>query len=205
MSTATALLADGRTAVGLTRAARPAIGEWALVEAAGGGVGSLLVQLAGNAGARVVGAASTLEKRDLAAALGATITVDYTDPGWPARIRDATAGAGLDLVFDGVGGAIGRAALDLVRDGGRFMVHGMASGSFTEPAADEVRRRHLELLGLGSGPETPPRELSLLALEQAAAGRIRPTNGQTYPLGAAAAAHAAIEARATVGKTLLIP
>jgi NADPH2:quinone reductase len=202
---ATALLADGRTAVGLTRAARPAIGEWVLVEAAGGGVGSLLVQLAGNAGARVVGAASTLEKRELAAALGATITVDYTEPGWPDAVREATGEAGLDLVFDGVGGDIGRAALDLVRDGGRFMVHGMASGSFTEPPPDEVQRRHLEILGLGSGPETPPRELSRLALEQAASGRIRPTIGQTYPLEGASAAHAAIEARATLGKTLLVP
>ncbi|MBO0771475.1 MAG: zinc-binding dehydrogenase, partial [Actinobacteria bacterium] len=197
---ATALLADGRTAVGLTSAARPAAGEWVLVEAAGGGLGTLLVQLASAAGARVVAAASSPAKRRAAAAAGAEVTVDYTEGGWPDRVREA-AGA-VDVVYDGVGGDIGRAALGLVRDGGRFVVHGMASGAVTEPPAGEAAR--LQVIGL-SAASRPPRELSGLALAEAAAGRLRPTIGQTFPLAEAAAAHAAIERRATVGKTLLIP
>jgi NADPH2:quinone reductase len=197
---ATALLADGRTAVGLTSAARPAAGEWVLVEAAGGGLGTLLVQLAAAAGARVVAAASSPAKRRAAAAAGAEVTVDYTDGGWPDRVREAT--GAVDVVYDGVGGDIGRAALGLVRDGGRFVVHGMASGTMTEPPAGQAAR--LQVIGLGS-VERPPRELSGLALAEAAAGRLRPTIGQAFPLAEAAAAHAAIELRATVGKTLLIP
>jgi NADPH:quinone reductase len=197
---ATALLADGRTAVGLTWAAKPAAGEWVLVEAAGGGVGTLLVQLATAAGARVVAAASTSAKLRAAAAAGAEVTVDYTAGDWPDRVREAT--GGVDVVYDGVGGDIGRAALGLVRDGGRFVVHGMASGTMTVPPAERAAR--LRVLGLGS-VELPPRELARLALAEAAAGRLRPTIGQTFPLGNAAAAHAAIERRATVGKTLLIP
>jgi NADPH2:quinone reductase len=81
LKVATALLADGRTAVGLHGMAAPKAGETVLVEAAGGGVGSLLVQLASAAGARVVAAASSARKLDLARSLGAGETLDYTDPG----------------------------------------------------------------------------------------------------------------------------
>ncbi len=67
-----------------------------------------------------------------------------------------TGGDGVDLVYDGVGGEIGRAAFGLLRDGGRFMVHGMASGSFTAVPPEEVEARGLELLGLDSRADTPP-------------------------------------------------
>ncbi len=197
---ATAVLADGRTAVGLTSVAKPAAGEWVLVEAAGGGVGILLVQLAAAAGARVVAAASSPAKLRAAAAAGAEVTVDYSAGDWPDRVREA-AGA-VDVVYDGVGGDIGRTALGLARDGGRFVVHGMASGSMTVPSAGQAAR--LQVTGLGL-IELPPRELSRLALAQTAAGRLQPMIGQAMPLEDAAAAHAAIERRATVGKTLLRP
>ncbi|GAA3642140.1 zinc-binding dehydrogenase [Nonomuraea antimicrobica] len=189
---AVALLADGRTAVGLATAAAPRPGEWVLVEAAGGGVGSLLVQLARDAGARVVGAASSAAKRDLAASLGAELTVDYTDPGWTDVVREAT--GGLDVVFDGVGGDLGTAAQALLKDGGRLSVYGMAGGPMTvpDPRVTAV-----------AWPAVDLRELSGQALELAAAGRLRPTIGATFPLESAAEAHAAIEARTVIGKTLL--
>jgi NADPH:quinone reductase len=202
---ATALIADGRTAVRLTRAARPSIGEWVLVEAAGGGVGSLLVQLARNAGARVIGAASNNEKRELAAKVGATQTVDYTDPAWAQRVRDITDGAGVDLVFDGVGGDIGATAFDLVRDGGRFVVHGAASGSATSPDPQVVHNRRLDFLGPDAGSEIPASVLIRLALEEATGGRLKPSIERVLRLEDAAAAHAAIEGRSAVGKVLLVP
>ncbi|MFB4282448.1 zinc-binding dehydrogenase [Nonomuraea sp. MTCD27] len=191
---AVALLADGRTAVGLSAAAAPRAGEWVLVEAAGGGVGSLLVQLARDAGARVIGAASRVAKRDLAAGLGAELTVDYTDPGWTDVVRAAT--GGLDVVFDGVGGEIGAAAQGLLKDGGRLSVYGMAGGPMTTPDA--------RVTAVG-WPSTDLRELSRQALELAARGRLRPVIGATYPLESAGEAHAAIEARTVTGKTLLRP
>ncbi|MFI6740759.1 zinc-binding dehydrogenase [Nonomuraea sp. NPDC050451] len=190
---AVALLADGRTAVGLARAAAPNPGEWVLVEAAGGGVGSLLVQLAAAAGARVVGAASSAGKRDLAASLGAELTVDYTDPAWTRLVRDAT--GGLDLVFDGVGGEVGAAAQELLKDGGRLSAYGMAGGPMTTP---DPRVTAV------TWPQADLRELAREALTLAAAGRLRPTVGATYPLESAAEAHAAIEARAVTGKSLLV-
>ncbi|NBE96396.1 zinc-binding dehydrogenase [Nonomuraea sp. K271] len=191
---AVALLADGRTAVGLATAAAPRPGEWVLVEAAGGGVGSLLVQLARDAGARVVGAASSAAKRDLAAGLGAELTVDYTDPDWARLVRTAT--GGLDVVFDGVGGEIGTAAQGLLKDGGRLSVYGMAGGPMTTP---DPRVTAV------AWPATDLRELSRQALDLAATGRLRPVIGATFPLESAAEAHAAIEARAVTGKTLLRP
>lgn len=206
LTDAVALLADGRTALALVRAVPPAPGEWVLVEAAGGGVGSLLVQLVARGGARVIAAARGARKLELARELGAELAVDYSLPGWTEEVRAAT-GGGVDVVFDGVGGDIGRAALELVKDGGRFCVVGGSSGSMTAPSEDDVQRRRLRLIGVWSVGRSSEgvRTLAATALAEAAAGRLRPTIGQTFPLGRAADAHAAIEARATVGKTLLIP
>ncbi|WP_344926267.1 zinc-binding dehydrogenase, partial [Streptosporangium carneum] len=177
---AVALLADGRTAVGLVRGAAPLAGEWVLVEAAGGGVGSLLVQLSHAAGARVVAAASGQAKLSLAERFGAEVTVDYTRPDWADRVRAATGGAGVDLVFDGVGGRIGASAVALLRDGGRLSAFGMAGGAMTSLPEGEAESRGLRTVGFGA-PLTPERlrELSRTALAEAAAGRLRPTVGQT--------------------------
>ncbi|MDR0358692.1 MAG: zinc-binding dehydrogenase [bacterium] len=193
--------------VGLAGAVRPQPGEWVLVEAAGGGVGSLLVQLAARAGSRVIAAAGGARKLDLAASVGAEVTVDYTAPGWEDRVRAATGGHGPDAVFDSVGGEIGRTALTLIRDGGRFCAMGAASGSMTVAPDGEVTQRRLRMIGLGDVLGTPEavRDATSTALAEGAAGRLRPTIGQTFPLDRAPDAHAAIEARATIGKTLLLP
>jgi NADPH:quinone reductase len=202
LAEAVALLADGRTAVALVRAAAPRAGETVLVEAAAGGVGSLLLQLARNAGARVVAAAGGGRKLSLAAELGAGTTVDYSEPGWAEQVRSRV--GGVDVVFDGVGGRVGREAFDLLRAGGRFCAFGMASGAFTRiPDGEDAARGVTVIRGAPVTPEEL-RELTRAALVEAAAGRIRPVIGQTFPLERAADAHAAIEARATVGKTLLV-
>jgi NADPH2:quinone reductase len=198
LADAVALLADGRTALALTRAAQPRPGETVLVEAAAGGVGSLLVQLARNTGARVVAAAGGERKLEVARELGAEVRVDYTHPEWAQSIE------GVDVVFDGVGGEVGAAAFELVRPGGRFVAFGLASGSFTRVSDDEAERRGVTLVrGTGAAP-TDLVGLTRDALAAAAAGRLRPLIGQTFPLERAAEAHAAIEARETVGKTLLL-
>jgi NADPH:quinone reductase len=199
LAEAVALLADGRTAVALLRAAAPRPGETVLVEAAAGGVGSLLVQLAAAAGARVIAAAGGPRKVELAVELGAARGVDYTAPDWAER-----AGEEVDLVFDGVGGAVARAAFGLLRRGGRFVAFGLASGAFAAITDEEAADRGVTVV---RGARVDPAEmadLSRAALEEAAAGRLRPVIGQTFPLERAAAAHAAIESRATVGKTLLV-
>ncbi|MFI6541275.1 zinc-binding dehydrogenase [Nonomuraea sp. NPDC050547] len=194
---AVALLADGRTALLLTRDVPPRAGETVLVEAAAGGVGSLLVQLAVAAGARVIGAAGGARKGELVAELGAEF-VDYTRPGWAGELGQ------VDTVFDGVGGAIGAAAAGLLRTGGRISVYGMAAGTPTDLPDDVVEARAIHVHGLTGAP-SPAENRALIrrALDLAADGRWRPVVGQAYPLTEAAAAHAAIESRATLGKTLL--
>ena len=170
-------------------------------QTAAGGVGSLLTQLAAGAGAQVVAAAGSARKLAVAGDLGAAITVDYSVPDWPRSVRAAVGAA--DVVFDGVGGAIGRDAFGLVRDGGRCFTFGMASGQFAWISADEAAARRISLhRGVPVSPERM-RKLSRAALAAAAAGRLRPLIGQMFPLAEAAAAHAAIEARQTTGKTLL--
>lgn len=203
---AAALLDDGGTALGLVEVARVREGEWVLVEAAAGGVGSLLVQLARAAGARVVGAARGKRKLDLARELGADAAIDYSEPGWPERVIDATGGRGPDVVFDGVGGRIGREAFGATATGGRFSVHGAASGAATVIDTAQARERQVTVIGIEQlqqfGAGAIARVQRMVA--EAAAGRIRPVVGQTFPLDQAAVAHAAIEARAVLGKTLLV-
>jgi NADPH2:quinone reductase len=198
---ATALLADGRTALGLIELAQPGSGDTVLIEAAAGGVGTLLVQLARNAGARVVALASQDRKLSMARALGADLVIDYSDADWPSRVREAA--GQVDVVFDGVGGATGVAAFGLLGPSGRFCPFGMASGVFTPVSDDLAREREIRILR--SGPPDPGRlrVLSAAALGEAATGHIHPIIGQEFALSQAADAHAAIESRATIGKTLL--
>jgi NADPH2:quinone reductase len=207
LTTAVALLADGRTALGIHRSAAPAPGEWALVESAAGGVGSLLVQLARGAGARVIAAASSQRKLDLATKLGAEAAVDYTSPGWADRVHELTGGAGVQVAYDGVGGAIGRAAFELVSPGGRLLLFGAASGSVTDISSATFLEHGVDLITSRRYFSSPAaiRSLAADALAEAAAGRLHPFIGQTFPLDRAADAHTAIEARTALGKTLLIP
>jgi NADPH2:quinone reductase len=201
MRDAVALLADGRTALALARHADLRAGETVLIEAAGGGVGTLLVQIARRAGARVVALAGQPRKLALARDLGADVTVDYSHDGWERQVRDLA--GQVDVVFDGVGGDIGLAAFGLLGAGGRFCPFGMASGSFAPVPPDLARDRQVTVrAGAGGSPEELA-ELARTALAEAAAGRLRPVVGQEFELAEAARAHAAIEARQTVGKTLL--
>jgi NADPH2:quinone reductase len=197
LDVAVALLADGRTATGLVHAASVAPGERVLVEAAAGGVGSLLVQLAKAAGAEVVAAAGGAEKIARARELGADFAVDYTEPGWPEKAGE------VDVVFDGVGGEIGTTAFSLLRPGGRMARYGLASGTWAEVSEEDARARGVTLVG-SIGDAAALRGFTESALAAAAAGDLTPVIGQRFPLADAAEAHAAIEARATFGKTLLV-
>ena len=202
---ACALYPDGGTALGLVEKARIRTGEWVLVEAAAGGVGTLLVQLARSAGARVIGAARGDRKCDLIRELGADVVVDYSEPGWAKRVLAVTDGVGPDVVFDGVGGVIGRAAFEVTARGGRFSVHGAASGGATTPDPAEARQRGVTVIGIEQlrGFRPHMARWGERILSEAAEGRIQPVIGQTFPLDRAADAHAAIESRSSLGKTLL--
>ena len=202
MADAVALLADGRTAMSLMDLASIREGETVLIEAAAGGVGNLLLQLAIRAGARVIAAVGGTQKASVVAGLGAQVIADYAQPAWAERLRDQV--GEVDVVLDGVGAEIGLACLGLLVDGGRFVPYGMASGSFTAVPESAMSARHIEVLRPTMRSPEELRALTRRALDEALAGRLSPLIGQTFPLERAADAHAAIEARATVGKTLLL-
>jgi NADPH2:quinone reductase len=204
LSDAAALLHDGTTALGLADVVQIKPGDRVLVTAAGGGLGALLVQLAHGAGAYVVAAARGAKKLERIRQLGADAVTDYSEPDWIERVREAT--GGLDVVLDGAGGAYGRAAFDLVAPGGRFSAHGTPSGEFAVADQADAQARGLTATGIERVQFAPEQfqRYAIRALAEAAAGRIRPLIGQTFPLERAADAHAAIEARAVTGKTLLV-
>ena len=205
LADAAALLADGRTALALLDQAAIEPGATVLVEAAGGGVGSLLVQLAKHAGALVVAAAGGNDKLDLARSLGADIVVDYRSSSWADEVAAAVDGESVDVVFDGVGGSIGHDAARLLRRGGRLCTFGMASGTFFTLSEEELRHRGVTQLRGTRATREEMAVLSARALAMAAAGTLHPVIGQQVPLAHARDAHQAIEDRATVGKTLLVP
>lgn len=212
-SVAAALLHDGATALGLLAGTPVKPGDTVLVTGAAGGMALLLAQLARAAGARVIGAARLdgaprrAEKLNAIRRAGAETVVDYGSPGWTGRVVSAAGGAGPDVVFDGVGGPLGRAAFAIVADGGRFSAHGVPGGGFAQVPVHEAAERGVTVRGIEQVqyPAGHHEELVREALAGAAAGRIRPVIGQVFPLDRAADAHAMMAARSAIGKTLLHP
>lgn len=203
---ATAVLHDGTTALRVLENCDIRPGEWVLVLGAGGGMGNLLVQLLAAAGAQVIGAARGTTKLAAAGAAGARATVDYGLPAWTETVLAATGGVRPAVVLDGVGGPIGTAAFAIVAEGGRFSAHGSPSGSFAAIDADAARRRQVHVTTIGDLQFGPGDRSRLMkdVIEQLGRGRIAPRIGQTFPLAEAEQAHQAIEARQTLGKTLLL-
>jgi NADPH:quinone reductase len=206
--TAVAMIGTGRTAMGILEVAELSAKDVALVTAAAGGLGSLLVQAARAAGAVVVGVAGGPAKVEHVRSLGANVAVDYRIDGWPARVREALGERTVTVLLDGVGGELSRAALALVGVGGRIVMFGWSSGTPLDLTTNDLFARGLTA-SAAVGPRLLQRpgglrELETQALAEAAAGRLVPAV-QTFPLADAAAAHTALETRATTGKVVLIP
>ncbi|GII80081.1 NADPH:quinone reductase [Sphaerisporangium rufum] len=204
---AAALAHDGVTATGILDGVGVKPGDRVLILGAAGGMGTLLVQLARHLGARVVGAARGAAKLALVRRLGADAVVDYTEDGWTGAVRDALDGLPVDVLLDGVGGALGADAFALVADGGRVSAHGAASGGFATVDQQLAQARGISVRGITDVQFDAPDMVRLAgrALADAAAGRMRPVIAREYPLRSAAEAHRAMEARSIPGKALLIP
>jgi NADPH2:quinone reductase len=209
--TAAAAMLQGMTAHYLvhgTRDTRP--GDTALVHAAAGGAGLLLVQMLAAAGASVIGTCSTSEKEALAREAGAAHVIRYTETDFAAEVRRLTNGRGVDVVYDSVGKTTFEGSLACLRPRGLLVLFGQSSGPV--PPFDLAR-----LNALGSLFITRPSlahymqsraELELRAGEVLASiekGALRVRIGARYPLAQAADAHRALEGRKTTGKVLLLP
>lgn len=170
---ALALFLQGTTAVAAAGAARIQPGDRVLVEAANGGVGTLLVQLAERAGATVLKASSK----------------DGIGYDW-AGVEP------VDVVFESIGGQVGRNAFELLEDGkGRMVVFGYASGEPLDVTASDIFRKGVAVMGL-------PRDVTLL---EVFSHDLKPVLGDVYRLEEIAEAHRALEARTTTGKLIARP
>lgn len=206
---ATALMVQGLTALHLVRQAPPR-GKTVLVNAAAGGVGSLLVQLAKLAGARiVVGGASSPGKLAFARGLGADAGVDYTRADWVEQARAATGGAGVDIVYESVGGSVTMASLEALAPLGQLVIYGALNIQSFQLGVPELLGlifRNQSITGFAVAPLLTAERLreglaELFALE--VSGQLTVTVGGTFPLECAAEAHRALESRRTTGKLVL--
>ncbi|TDD00225.1 oxidoreductase [Nonomuraea deserti] len=206
---AVAMIGTGRTTMAILELAAPTADDVVLVTAAAGGIGTLLVQAARAAGATVVGAAGGPGKVTLARRIGADHAFDYSRPGWPDAVREVLAGRPVTLALDGVGGRIGRQALELLGVAGRLVMFGTASGSLTEVSAGDLFSRGISAASaVGARLLQRPggtRTLELRALEALSSEQLVPVIGRRFALADAAGAHIALQSRATTGKTVLRP
>jgi len=207
--TGVALMVQGLTALHLTRQASPS-GKTVLVNAAAGGVGSLLVQLVRRAGAKtIVAAAGSERKASLARALGADVGVVYTQPDWTARVRGVTGGRGPDLVYESAGGAVTVESLVMLAPLGQIVIYGalnIQSFSLGVPELLGLIFRNQSVRGFALAHLLDERSLRADLLElfdMAAAGRLRVLVDRVLPLEEAADAHRALEGRGTAGKIVL--
>jgi len=203
---AVALLGTGRTSLMIFEQAGVGPDDVVLVLAAAGGIGTLLLQLALEAGARVLGAAGGGLKAQLVRSLGADAAIDYTQSGWPEASLAAADGRRPTVLFEGVGGALARTSAELLAPGGRHLVYGAASGEWLAPTDQESPRRDVRFIQALRGPRAKPDEARIIqsrALALGASGRLRPVLERPFALAKASEAHAALEERRTVGKVTL--
>jgi NADPH2:quinone reductase len=205
LAEAVAMVGTGRTAEGVLELAPSSADDVVLVPSAAGGLGWLLVQAAQAAGARVVAAAGGPDKTALLKELEPDLVVDYTRDDWAQQVAD-TVGQ-VTLVYDGVGGVVGRRSLELLAPGGRLEMFGYSAGEPTRFDTGDVVSR-----GLGVSWSLGPRMTALpggipglaeRSLRRFADGAWRPLVS-TYPLAEAARAHREIEERAAVGKVVFV-
>jgi NADPH:quinone reductase len=181
-----------------------------LIHAIGGGVGLLLCQMAKQLGAFVIGTASSPEKLELAKAMGADVTINYTTERFPEVVRRVTNGEGVHVVYDSVGKTTFDDSLDCLVPRGMMVLFGQSSGPvppfdpqilnrkgslfLTRPTLNDYVRTRVELLDRA--------EDLLLAANM---GDLEVRIGAEFSLEAAADAHRALESRGTTGKVVLVP
>jgi len=209
--TAAAMMLQGLTsAYLLRRTCRVEAGDAVLIHAAAGGVGLIACQWAKALGATVIGTVSNDAKAALATAHGCDHVIHYTREDFARRVREITGGAGVRVVYDGVGKDTFAGSLDSLQTCGMLVSFGNASGPvppfdplllsqkgslfLTRPTLMHYTAKRADLVALGS-------EL----FDVVGAGKVRIEVNQTYPLADVASAHRDLEARKHTGSTVLLP
>jgi NADPH2:quinone reductase len=203
-------LAYGTSIHALQTIGRVKAGETLLVLGAGGGVGIAAVEIAKILGARVIAAASSPEKLALARKAGADELVDYAQPEWRRQVEALTGGAGVDVVYDAVGGPYSETALRATAWRGRYLIIGFAAGEIPKLPLNLALLKERALLGVfwGEAMRRDPAQL-LADMRQLgawfAAGKLHPPVTERVPLEGAAAAIGRLAARQALGKLVILP
>jgi len=213
-SQAVAMIGTGRTTMGILQFTELSPDDIVIVPAAAGGIGTLLVQYAKNAGSVVVGLAGGPAKVSRVIENGADLAVDYREDDWAEQVRAYLGDRRATVVYDSVGGSTGLAAVDLLGKGGRHIVFGWSGEGLHDGGPLTFPDEELAARGITSEGVLGPvmiqkaggtvRNLEKRSLAEAASGRLRPAV-QLFPLAEAAAAHRALETRGTMGKVVLVP
>ena len=206
---ATLIQSYGTILFALTRRTSIKPGEWVLVLGAGGGVGLAAIDVARALGARVIAAASTKEKLDMAVAMGAEATIAYEDEDLKVRARELS-GGGVDVVIDPVGGRHSEPALRATGPFGRFCVIGFASGPIAPVPLNQVLLNNRTVVGVDWGAWTfrdPIGNRRLLdeLMGLISDGQLHPTLPSEYPLDQASSVMSGLIDRTLAGKVVLIP
>jgi NADPH:quinone reductase len=208
---AAAVMLQGMTAEYLVYDTHPLKkGETALIHAAAGGVGQLLVQMAHNIGARVIATVSTDEKAKLARAAGADEVILYTQVDFEAETKRLTGGKGIDVVYDSVGKTTFEKGLNLLRPRGIMVLFGGSSGAvapidpllLTQKGSLFLTRPSLANY-ISTTQELQQRAVAVFGMIRD--GKLKLRIEHLYPLAEAQQAHRELEARKTTGKLLLLP
>src|SRR5262252_1814033 len=208
---ATAAMVHGLTAHYLVNDAHKLkAGETALIHAAAGGVGLIVVQLAHAMGARVIGTVSSDEKAQLARAAGADDVVVFTKQDFEPEVRRLTEGKGVDVVYDGVGKDTFEKNLNVMRLRGMLVLYGMSSGAVPPVDPAKLSEKGSLYMARTTLAHFTATRGELLARTSAlfgmmADGKLNMRIAKKYPLLEAAQAHRDLESRQLTGKLLLVP
>ena len=191
-------------------AAKPQARESVLVQAAAGGVGLFLVQLAKIIGVKqVIALASAKDKLDLVKSLGADIAVNYSDKSWPDQVRKATDGKGLDVVLEAASGEVGDESFKLIAPFGRIVFFGCRNIHDTISSAkiQQLIYKNQSLIGFNI-PTLRPEQIGECVpelLNLIAQGRVKLFANTAFPLSEVKKAYEALSSRHTIGKVVLTP
>ncbi|MCY1269754.1 Quinone oxidoreductase 1 [compost metagenome] len=183
-------------------------GETLLVLGASGGVGLAAVEIGKAMGARVIAAASSAEKLEVAKAAGADALINYSEENLKDRVKELTGGQGADVIYDPVGGDLFDAAVRSINWNGRLLVVGFASGRIPELPVNLALLKGASVVGVfwGSFAQRQPQD-NLANFQQLfawyAEGKLKPLVSQTFPLERAADAINALATRQAVGKVVV--
>jgi putative PIG3 family NAD(P)H quinone oxidoreductase len=186
-------------------------GQTLLVHGGSSGIGTMAIQLAREVGARVAVTAGSAEKLAACKELGAEVLVNYREQDFVEEVRQATGGAGADVVLDNMGAKYLARNVDVLAVGGRLVVIGLQGGTTAEIDLNALLRKRAAVIATSLRARPPAEKAAIVAAVRehvwplVEAGRVRPVVHTTFPLADAADAHREMESSRHIGKILLTP